>query len=142
MPYTFAHCVGSETLGMILALVLVWQGLRLVQSEDEPSWKEWYWFAVILLLCILSRDHNLALLALLPLTFLISRVLKLIAGNKNPGSRRGFDLRQAVIAIAIGLACNFVSDSIEQKLARKTRLHPHSRIGFTFFWRLHFLGEL
>ena len=142
MSYTFAHCVGSETLGMILALLLVWYALRLVQSEEEPSWKQWYWFAVILLLCILSRDHNLALLALLPLTFLISWVLKVSAHQKNPRSRRAFDLRQAAIAIAIGLTCNFVSGSIEQNLARKTRLHPHSRIGFTFFWRLHFLGEL
>lgn len=142
MSYTFAHCVGSETLGMILALLLVWRALRLVQSEGEPSWKEWYWIALIMLLCILSRDLNLALLALLPLTFLISWLLKVIAGRKNPRFRPTFDLRQAVIAIAIGLACNFVSDSVEQNLARKTRLHPHSRIGFTFFWRLHFLGEL
>jgi hypothetical protein len=142
MPYTFAHCVGSETLGMILALVLVWRALRLVQSEDEPSWKEWYWIAVIMLLCIMSRDHNLALLALLPLTFLISWLLKVIAGQKNPRVHPAFYLRQAVIATAIGLVCNFVSDSVEQNLAGKTKLHPHSRIGFTFFWRLHFLGEL
>jgi hypothetical protein len=142
MPYTFAHCVGSETLGMILALLLVGRALRLVQSEDEPSWKEWYWIAVIMLLCILSRDLNLALLALLPLTFLISWLLKVITRGKNPRFRPAFYLRQAVIAIAIGLACNFAADSVEQNLARKTKLHPHSRIGFTFFWRLHFLGEL
>lgn len=142
MPYTFAHCVGSETLGLILALVLAWHALRLVQSKDEPNWKNWYWFAVILLLCISSRDLNLALLALLPLTFLISWLLKVVAGQKYPGSRQASDLRQATIAIAIGFACSFIEDSLEQNLARKTRLHPHSRIGFTFFWRLHFLGEL
>jgi hypothetical protein len=142
MPYTFAHCVGSETLGLILALLLVWRALRLVQSEEEPSWKDWYWIALLLLLCILARDLNLALLALLPLTFLISWLLKVVTKEKNPRFRPAFDLRQAVIAIAIGVTCNFVSDSVEQNLARKTKLHPHSRIGFTFFWRLHFLGEL
>jgi len=142
VPYTFAHCVGSETLGLILALLLAWHALRLVQSENEPSWKDWYWFAVILLLCILSRDLNLALLALLPLTFLISWLLKGIAGQKYPRAGRAPYLRHAITAVAIGLTCIFLEDSIEQNLARKTRLHPHSRIGFTFFWRLHFLGEL
>lgn len=142
VPYTFAQCIGSETLGLILALLLAWQALRLVQNLAEPTWKQWYWFALLLLLCILSRDLNLALLALLPLAFLISWVAKVIARQKYPHACRAADLRNAITAIAIGLACNFMADSIEQNLARKTRLHPHSRIGFTFFWRLHFLGEL
>jgi hypothetical protein len=52
------------------------------------------------------------------------------------------DLRQAVIAIAVGIACLTVVNSATQALARKTRFHPHSRIGFTFLWRLHFLKML
>jgi hypothetical protein len=46
------------------------------------------------------------------------------------------------MAIAIGLACVAFARWIPQGFARKTRLHPHSRIGYTFLWRLHFLQEL
>jgi hypothetical protein len=52
------------------------------------------------------------------------------------------DLRQAVIAIAVGIACFALANSLMRDLARKTRFHPHSRIGFTFLWRLHFLKTL
>jgi len=92
-------------------------------------------------LCILSRDLNLALVALLPAAFLISSAINLIA--KHGGrSLAAASFRQAVIAIAVGLACVAVARSIPQSLARKTRLHPHSRIGYTFLWRLHFLNDL
>jgi len=47
-----------------------------------------------------------------------------------------------VIAIAIGVACVAVANSLVQRLARKTRFHPHSRIGYTFLWRLQFLNTL
>lgn len=125
LPYTFAHCLGSETLGLILLVFLVTKGFRLVTKTNEPGWKQWYGFAAILLLCILSRDLHLALVALLPLTFLIS-----------------FRFRKAVMAIAIGLGCILVAGSLKHDLVRKTKLHAHSRIGFTFLWRLHFLADL
>ena len=51
-------------------------------------------------------------------------------------------LAQAVIALAIGIACVGVASSLTQRLARKTKLHPHSRIGYTFLWRLQFLKTL
>jgi hypothetical protein len=35
-----------------------------------------------------------------------------------------------------------VASSLTHYLARKTKLHPHSRIGYTFVWRLHFLTAL
>ena len=138
--YTFAHCVGSETLGLILIVVLALKALRLIQKGEAAGWTDWYLFAVVLVLCILSRDLNLALVALLPATFLISLSLKLIA--KQPRQSLAASVRQAVVAIAVGLACVGVARSIPQGLAHKTRLHPHSRIGFTFLWRLHFLSHL
>jgi hypothetical protein len=139
--YTFAHCVGSETLGLILTVVLALKALRLIQKGEAADWTDWYLFAVVLVLCILSRDLNLALVALLPAAFLISSAINLIA--KHGGrSLAAAHFRQAVIAIAVGLACVAVARSIPQGFARKTRLHPHSRIGFTFLWRLHFLSDL
>ena len=141
MPYTFAHCLGSETLGLILIVVLAFKGLQLIQKENEPVWKEWYSYAVVLVLCLSARDLNLGLTLVLPVTFLLSWLIRKVgrAARVNP---RSHPLQNAVIASAISIACVFTADAIEQGLARKTRLHPHSRIGFTFLWRLHFLGHL
>ena len=148
--YTFAHCVGSETLSMILVVLVVAKGLRLIRSRCEPRWIDWYVFAIVLCLCILARHVNLWLILLLPTAFLLScaqnRTLSVFAsGNRQRRWLRRLgarDLRQAVIAIAIGIACLTVANSLTQALARKTRFHPHSRIGFTFLWRLHFLENL
>jgi hypothetical protein len=139
--YTFAHCVGSETLGMIFIIVLALKALRLIQKGEEAGWTDWYVFAVILLLCLLSRDLNLGLVALLPAAFLISSALKMIA-KQSRRSRASADFRQAAIAIAVGIACIAIARSVPQGLARNSRLHPHSRLGFTFLWRLHFLSDL
>ena len=136
LVYTFAHCIGSETLGLILTVVLALKGLQLIETRSEPGWKDWYGFAVVLSLCFLSRDLNLGLVAVLPVAFLISfaqnRVRRIPARN----------LQQLAIALAVGAACVGVAHSVPRSLARKTKLHPHSRIGFTFLWRLHFLSEL
>lgn len=130
--YSYAHCLGSETLGLILIVVLATKGLRLVQSRNEPAWRDWYLTALILCGCILSRDLNLALIALLPAAFLLAWAM----------SRAGVYFRHAVVALAVGLACVTAANSLKKDLARKTKLHPHSRIGFTFLWRLNFLDNL
>jgi hypothetical protein len=50
--------------------------------------------------------------------------------------------QQALIAIAIGISCVVIAGSLTQTLARKTRFHPHSRMGYTFLFRLQFLKAL
>ena len=146
--YTFAHCVGSETLSVILVVLVVAKGLRLIRSRGEPRWVDWYVFAIGLCLCLLSRHVNLWLILLLPAAFLLSWALH--RGLFSPGDRLRRcrqrlgkrHLRQAVIALAIGAACLAIANSLPHRLARKTRLHPHSRIGYTFLWRLQFLRAL
>lgn len=148
--YTFAHCVGSETLSLIFIILLVGKALRLIRSGDEAAWRDWYVFAIALCVCILSRHLNLILIAFLPATFLLSWMLHCARGffTLNDKQRlelrqlRARDLRQAVIATAIGIACFAMTTFAVHGLARKSRFHPHSRIGFTFLWRLHFLQEL
>ncbi|MEY2508507.1 MAG: hypothetical protein QOH01_2836 [Verrucomicrobiota bacterium] len=148
--YTYAHCLGSETLSLILITVLATLGLRLIQSRREPQWTDWYAFAVVLALCILSRDLNLGLISLLPAAFLLSwaqnraSIFGVSADRPRLWLRRvgGRYLRHAVVAMAIGLACVVIANSLKTNLARKTRFHPHSRIGFTFLWRLNFLDSL
>ncbi len=146
--YTYAHCVGSETLSVILVVFLATKGLRLIRSRGEPRWLDWYVFAIGLFLCLLARHVNVLLILLLPAAFLVSWVLH--RGLFSPGTRLmpcrrrlgAGHLRQAVIALAIGMACVTVASSLTQRLARKTKLHPHSRIGYTFLWRLQFLRAL
>ena len=148
--YTFAHCVGSETLSLILLVLVVGKGLHLIGGRGEPRWKDWYLFAIGLWLCLLSRHVNLLLILLLPAAFLLSwawnRASSFLAAGDRPrrwrrrlGARA---FRQAVIALAIGFACVAVANSLTQGLARKTKLRPEHRIGFTFLWRLHFLDTL
>jgi hypothetical protein len=148
--YTFAHCVGSETLSLIFIILLVAKALRLIRSGGEPGWRDWYVFAIALWVCILSRHLNLILIALLPATFLLSWMLHRPLGflastdkqKRELRQLRARDLRQAVIATAIGISCFAMTNLAVHNLARKTRFHPHSRIGFTFLWRLHFLQDL
>ncbi len=124
------------------------KGVRLIRSRAEPRWVDWYLFAIGLWLCLLSRHVNLWLVLLLPTAFLLSWALHrglFVSGDRimrcrlRLGTRH---FRQAVIALAIGIACVAVASSLTQHLARKTKLHPHSRIGYTFLWRLQFLKTL
>jgi hypothetical protein len=148
--YTFAHCVGSETLGMIFTVLLVGKALCLVRSRGEPSWIDWYVFALALCFCLLSRHLNLGLISLLPAAFLLSwaqtKASRLFASSDRRRLRLRYlatrHLRHAVIATAIGIACFAVASALPHELARKTRFHPHSRIGFIFLWRLHFLQDI
>jgi hypothetical protein len=142
--YTFAHCVGSETLGLILIVWLAARAVRLVQQMVEPLWTDWYFFSGLLLLSMLTRDLNSALVAILPLAFLIAWLLE-GRGLSHPHSARTsprLSLQNTAVAIAIGLACIAIAPSVPESLARKTRMHPHSRFGYTFLWRLHSLSEL
>jgi hypothetical protein len=52
------------------------------------------------------------------------------------------NLRNGLIALLIGLACFGVSQRSIQKFCRSAQLNYHSRIGFTFLWRLQFLNTL
>jgi hypothetical protein len=146
--YSFAHCVGSETLSLILLVLVVAKGLRLIRSRGEPRWLDWYLFAIGLCLCLLSRHVNIWLILLLPVAFFLawaqSRGL-LAPGDKLRRCRMRLGarhLRQGVIALAIGIACVAVASSLTQRLGRKAKLQPHSRIGYTFLWRLQFLKGL
>lgn len=147
--YTFAHCVGSETLGLICMILVATTGLGLIRNRGQV-WRLWYIFGIALCASILSRHVDLWLILLLPaaalLSWLTNRALTRFASDQR---RRWWlrelsskDLQHAVVAIAVGLVCLGFAQFLPLSLARKTPFHPHSRIGFTFLWRLHFLKDL
>jgi hypothetical protein len=148
--YAYAHCLGSETLSLILIVVLATKSLRLLQGRCEPRWTDWYLIALVLGSCVLTRDLNLGLISVLPAALLLAWAQNRAAAFCASSDRERFWLRRlgarylrhAFIALAIGLACVVVTTSLKKNLARKTRMHPHSRIGFTFLWRLNFLDSL
>ena len=147
--YTFAHCTGSESLSVIVVVLLVAKGLRLIRSRREPPWIDWYLFAIVLFLCLLSRHANVWLILLLPMAFILSwahyRVASQFASGAQQRWRRMLKaqhLHHAVIVLAIGVACFSVANSWTKYMARKTKFHPHSRLGHTLMWRLQFLKTL
>jgi hypothetical protein len=77
--YTLAHCVGSETLSMILLLFLAARGLRIVRYPRTVPFKEWWLFGILLWFIILTRHVNAVLAALLPLSFLLAGLCHLLA---------------------------------------------------------------
>lgn len=150
MFYTFAHCVGSESLGMILIIVLSGVGLWIVRDTAEPSWKIWYIFALLLWACLITRQGNLLLIALLPATFFCLALLSCLRMLFTPSgtARRKLRataagaLRKAVIALVVGLGCMATARATNRAVAGAAGFNYHSRLGFTFLWRLQFLSTM
>src|SRR5207244_11178713 len=76
--YAFAHCVGSETLSMIITVFLAATGLRIASRYPNIMLRDWILFGALLCGAILTRHINSVLVALLPITiFLIALVRSL-----------------------------------------------------------------
>jgi Dolichyl-phosphate-mannose-protein mannosyltransferase len=146
--YIWAHCVSTETLSMILVLLLAVAGLRIL---SEPKWQWWLCYGILFTLSMLTRHINGVLGALLPLTFgfagvicylllaLRQRKLEARQGMRRQGAR---DLRQAFFAIVVGLLCILLSAATLRLLSRAVGIPYHSTVGFTFMFRLGLFASL
>jgi hypothetical protein len=150
MFYTFAHCVGSESLSMILVIVLSGIGLRIVRDTAEPSWRIWCLFAFVLWACLITRKGTLPLIALLPATFACLAILSSLQILFSPLGTARHQLRatwagasqKALIALVIALGCIGAAQATNRAVAAASQFNYHSRLGFTFLWRLQFLTTI
>jgi hypothetical protein len=148
--YTFAHCVGSETLGMILLLLVGAVGMRIIRHSRRVPGKEWLLLGILVWLCILARHVNATLAGLMPLTFFLLSAHRLImipfARSHLLGRWRRLQARQALqkgtVAVAVGISCIGLANVSLRGLCRVVQIPYHSTVGFTFLFRLKFLAGL
>ena len=69
--YAFAHCVGSETLSMIVILLLAGSGVRLMLHYPDIGARDWIIFTVCLAAASLTRHINCVLAVVLPTTMIL-----------------------------------------------------------------------
>lgn len=148
--YTFAHTVGSETLSMVLVLLLGAMGLRMVQGSGEIRRKHWLVFGIVLWLCILTRHINAVLAALMPaafgllgmyhLTVLLFTRTQAFSGRHWLSAKSAF--KQATIAIVVAISCVVFANASLRVLCYAARTPYYSRLGLTFLFRLKFLATL
>ena len=148
--YTFAHCVGSETLSMILLLLTGAIGLRIIRQRRRVPRKEWILLGILVWLCILCRHINAVLAGLLPLTFIILAGYhsvtapfarsQLLARWRRLRARQS--LQKVTVAFTVGITCIVLANTSLRVLCQAARIPYYSTAGFTFLFRLRFLAEL
>ena len=148
--YTFAHCVGSETLSMILLLLFGATGIRIISHRRKVPRTEWLLFGLLLWLSILTRHLNALLAMLMPVTFFLlsAHWLTVTAFTRSKLMRRGQRLRarqglqKAAVTLVIGLSCIVLANVSLRGLCYAAHIPYQFQAGFTFLWRLEFLARL
>jgi len=148
--YAFVHCVGSETLGLILVLLIGATGLRIVRYSHRVPKNKWVLFGILLWLCMLTRHVNAALAGLLALTFLLTGAYRFIMIGfarsqllrhwQRSGTRQA--LQNATFAVAVGVSCIVLANVSLRALCYAAKTPYYSTIGPTFLFRLKFLAAL
>ncbi len=148
--YSFAHCVGSETLSLILLLLLATIGIRIISSARRVPAGFWILFGLLGSLSMLTRHINGLQAALLPLAFGFAAIARSIGAlrQREPRRRRWLlgrarkDLRLAFLALALSLLSIALVQATLHLTSRAAGFRYQSSLGFTFLFRLNFLGSL
>ena len=148
--YTLAHCVGGETLSMILVLLIGATGLRIIRQSRNVPKKEWFLIGVLLWLCTLTRQINAVLAGLLPLTLglliLYRSSAVRFAGCQSRARWNGLRCKQAfqkaMVAVAVGISSIVLANASLRTLCYAVEIPYHSVVGFAFLGRLKFLAAL
>ena len=148
--YTFAHCIGTETLSMILVLLIGATGFRIVRYSRKVPGREWLLFGVLLWLSILTRHINATLAGVLPLTFLFLSTFRLIMIRLSRSQllrrwqrlRARQALQKAAVAVAVGIGCIVLANVSLRGLCYAVNTPYRSTAGPAFLGRLKFLARL
>jgi len=148
--YSFAHCVGGETLSMILIVLIGATGLRIIRHSRNLPKREWFLVGILLWLCTLTRQINAVLAGVLPLTFVLlalyrSSAVKFAGCQSRVGwnglrSKQAF--QKAVVAITVGISSVVVANASLRTLCYVVKIPYHSVVGLAFLGRLKFLAAL
>jgi hypothetical protein len=147
--YSFAHCVGSETLSMIITVFLAGAGLRIVLRYPAIKMRDWILFGALLCSSILTRHINCVLAALLPVAIFLIALgdsLRSLLVQQPPRSTGYFDFAKPagiwITSVATGLIALILATSITHLLCWRAHIHWRSTFGYTFVWRLNFLQRV
>jgi hypothetical protein len=148
--YTLAHCVGGETLSMILIVLLGAMGLRIIRHSRNVPKKDWFLVGVLLWGCTLTRQINAVLAGLLPLTFVLLALYRScavrFAGYRSYVRWNRLCAKQAIqkamLAIAIGISSIVVANASRGMLCYAVKIPYHSVVGLAFTVRLKSLAAL
>jgi hypothetical protein len=144
--YSFAHCVGSEALSMIVILFLAASGVRLMLGYPDIRARDWIIYTVLLAAASLTRHINCVLAAVLPVTMtliIIERGLCWLATHQKATAAANLQLSKvgkiqllSVATALIGLLC---ATGLTHLLCWRAHTPWRSTFGYTFLWRFNFL---
>ncbi|MDQ6621926.1 MAG: hypothetical protein M3Y86_00365, partial [Verrucomicrobiota bacterium] len=148
--YSFAHCVGSETLSCIFLLLLGAAGIVIVRCGRRVSIRLWFAAGALISLAMLTRHVNGVTAALLPLAFGFAGATRWLAARlRKPDRWRRWlmqkarqDLRRALLAIGVGVVAIVAAHLTLRLVSYSAGIHYHSRLGYTFLFRMDYLGPL
>lgn len=146
--YSFAHCVGSEALSMIVILLLAASGVRIVLRYPDIEALDWIIFTVLLAAASATRHINCVLAAVLPITITVILIVYgltvLVQRKANPAANFQFSKRMRVwlMSVATGLVGLIGATTVTHLLCWRTHTPWRSTFGSTFIWRLNFLETM
>jgi hypothetical protein len=148
--YTFAHSIGTETLSLILTLLIGAIALRIARSSRKVPKKEWFLLGILLWLSILTRHINITLTGLLPFTLVLLAAYRLTRMRfaRRQLLRRWYwllatqNFQKATFALVMGILCVFLANGASRAMCHAAQIPYRSALGVTFLFRLKFLTGL
>ena len=137
--YSFAQCVGSETLSLILMLFLAGAGLRLACRYPHIAASDWVGVTALLCCCILTRKINVMLVALLPVTIALLALqhrFRESAVNWRRATQIWF------LCITTSIIALLWATTLTHLLCWRAHIPWRPKFGYTFIWRLDFLQPM